>query len=81
MRKFKVTANAGLWVAGLRVNDGDVLTLTPRQAEYELLRGALVYLTQAEEAQLLSTDASIEEATAQLARNTDRLAGVIKGGI
>ena len=38
---YVVTEKAGDWVAGKRVNHGDILNLTDRQAEYELMRGII----------------------------------------
>lgn len=42
MRKYIVTDNAPPWVAGRRVNPGDILTLSELDASYEVARGLLV---------------------------------------
>lgn len=40
-KAYEVTEFAGEWVAGRRVNHGDVLHLTEAQAKYELMRGLI----------------------------------------
>ncbi|MBI1649875.1 hypothetical protein [Hyphomicrobium sulfonivorans] len=45
MKQYIVTPVAGEWVAGRRVNHGDVISLTDEQAEYELARGLIVLAT------------------------------------
>jgi hypothetical protein len=40
-KRYKVTPLAGDWVAGKRVKAGDVMELTPKAANYELILGTL----------------------------------------
>lgn len=40
-KAYVVTDKAGQWVAGQRVEHGDTLMLTDRQARYELMRGII----------------------------------------
>jgi len=47
MRKFIVADNAPPWVAGRRVNPGDVLTLSELDASYEVARGLLLPVDEA----------------------------------
>jgi len=41
MKAYEITEIAGQWVAGKRVNHGDVIHLTDAQAKYELMRGLI----------------------------------------
>lgn len=41
-KEYIVTEKAGSTVAGRRVAKGDILTLTPSQAEYERLLGTII---------------------------------------